>query len=109
MEESNKYPGTYPNSTELARHTPHVQLSRPTPPDNTEWFDHERQVVKEGAKEVLCFDCQQAIAPGKGVQVRRFLRSSAMQASDYGGTPCDAIVHPECNKDPYVSLARSLA
>lgn len=100
------YPGTYSNSAELARATPHVRLSRPTPPDNTEWFDYDNRQVREPAKSCLCFDCQQPIEAGKGVQVRRLLKG--VEISPFG-TPCEAIVHPACNQDPYASFARNLA
>lgn len=104
--ESNKYPGAYPNSAELARATPHIRLSRPTPPDNTEWFDHDNQVVKEPARVCLCFDCQQPIEAGKGVQVIRhltrlgslgFARHVSVAIEGPKIAPMDAIVHPDCN------------
>jgi hypothetical protein len=90
----------YANSAELARATPHVRLSRPTPPDNTEWFNHDEQRVVEPAKVVLCFDCQQPIEAGKGVQARRYLSKQYGEGAsgvNISGAPCDAIVHPECN------------
>lgn len=93
-----KYPGAYANSSDLARATPHVRLSRPTPPDNTEWFNHDEQRVVEPARVALCFDCQKPVEPGKGVQVQRHFRRPSL---DYGQvigspTPCEAIVHPDC-------------
>lgn len=101
--ESHKYPGVYANSADLARATPHIRLSRPTPPDNTEWFDHDNQVVREPAKVCLCFDCQLPIEAGKGVQVKRDLGKVYGDTSDGAscirvqGIPCEAIVHPLCN------------
>lgn len=96
-----KYPGVYPNSAELARATPHIRLSRPTPPDNTEWFDHDHQLIREPACVCLCFDCQQPVEEGKGIQVQRFLgKRYGNESANYicvHGTPCEAIVHPDCN------------
>ncbi len=97
MDESRKYPGAYLNSAELARATPHVRLSRPTPPDNTEWFDHDNQVVKEEAKAALCFDCQQRIEPGKGVQAHRSLLVRPAAGTPSYFTSCEALIHPQCN------------
>ena len=85
----------YENSAQLARATPAVRLSRPTPPDNTEWKDHATQTIVEPAKRYLCFDCQHPIPPGKGIQVQRHL----------SGTPCAAIVHPDCERHRVLSSA----
>jgi hypothetical protein len=93
----------YENSSELARATPHVRLSRPTPPDNTEWFSYDEQRMVEPAKVVLCFDCQQPIPAGKGVQVKRLLRTGN-DTDNYGSVPCDSLVHAECNLDPYAAF-----
>lgn len=105
---------TYDDMTclRLTRECPRIRISRPAPLDNTEHVERfpkdgrEGPVLVEEAKVVLCFDCQQPIPAGMGVQVRRHLR---VGDSSYASVPTDAVVHTRCNnEDPYVAVANAL-
>jgi hypothetical protein len=75
----------------LMAFVPRIRLSRPPPVDNTEHIRYETGEVVEPARSILCFDCQLPIPAGKGVQVRRYLRSDIPRQTA-------AIVHAQCGR-----------
>lgn len=80
----------YANSGALARACPPIRCSRPAALDNTEHFSFDEQRMVDPAKVVLCFDCQQPIESGKGIQVTRLLHAPTRFVTT------NTLVHPEC-------------